>query len=152
MRSWIEISSKCCWNSTLYIHIWVTWVMVLLPCHNAWEAVEAWMWDNGLWLNPGKTELLWVHGASKSGSLTFLVLLHYPIQNQFATWEFFCSYDFCVKIRSQSCFGEPLHNFSYAPSVAFPGSGPLYLVTHILVITHLDYCNVLYVGLPLKCV
>ncbi|KAM6466454.1 uncharacterized protein PHA67_012250 [Liasis olivaceus] len=117
------------------------------------EALGVWMGNNRLQLNPGKTEWLWVGGSSVSRSLPSLVLDGValpqtdPVHNLGVLLDSRLLLKEQVAVMAKRAFAQlrvvhQLHPFLDRES--------LQSVTHALVISHIDYCNALYMGLPLK--
>lgn len=101
-------------------------------------------------LNPRKLKLLFVH----HGFLTFSVLsldgVALPWRRRFDTWEVFL--DSWILLKGQVSVSPEglLPNLSLIISFDLSGMWGSPRITQVLMITHLDYCNMFYVGWSLK--
>ncbi|XP_058013047.1 uncharacterized protein LOC131185023 [Ahaetulla prasina] len=118
------------------------------------EAVRVWMGRNRLKLNPSKTEWLWMPASRYSQLQPRLTVggeLLAPmerVRNLGVLLDGRLSFDDHVAAVSRRAFHQVRLVRQLRP---FLDRDALCTVTHALVMSRLDYCNALYMGLPLKC-
>ncbi|XP_058042561.1 retinoic acid-induced protein 2 isoform X2 [Ahaetulla prasina] len=118
------------------------------------EAVRVWMGRNRLKLNPSKTEWLWMPAPRYSQlqpQLTVGGELLAPmerVRNLGVLLDGRLSFDDHLVAVSKRAFHQVRLVRQLRP---FLDREALCTVTHALVTSRLDYCNALYMGLPLKC-
>ncbi|XP_058037869.1 uncharacterized protein LOC131197613 [Ahaetulla prasina] len=118
------------------------------------EAVRVWMGRNRLKLNPSKTEWLWMPAPRYSQlhpQLTVggeLVAPKEVVCNLGVLLDGRLSFDEHLAAVSRRAFYQVRLVRQLRP---FLDRDALCTVTHALVTSRLDYCNALYMGLPLRC-
>ncbi|XP_058052641.1 uncharacterized protein LOC131204948 [Ahaetulla prasina] len=118
------------------------------------EAVRVWMGRNRLKLNPSKTEWLWMPASRFSQlqpQLTVGGELLAPrdrVRNLGVLLDDRLSFEDHLTAVSRRAFHQVRLVRQLRP---FLDRDALCTVTHALVTSRLDYCNALYMGLPLKC-
>ena len=116
-------------------------------------AVLQWMQENGLRLNLDKTEVLRVGGPSIGGlgnSLSFGgVTLTTKSEVRSLGVHLYPALTMETQVASVVCSAY-FHLCRIAQLCPYLDVGELTTLVHALVISRLDYCNALYVGLPLR--
>uniref|UniRef100_A0A670IIH6 Reverse transcriptase domain-containing protein n=1 Tax=Podarcis muralis TaxID=64176 RepID=A0A670IIH6_PODMU len=123
-------------------------VKVLCECL---EAVGGWMAANRLRLNPDKTEVLFWGDRGRVGVGDSLVLngVTVPLKDQVCSLGVIKDSQLSMEVNSVS--GAAVYQLHLVHRLRpYLPADCLARVVHAVVISHLDYCNVLYVGLPLK--
>ncbi|XP_053150941.1 nuclear receptor subfamily 2 group F member 6 isoform X4 [Hemicordylus capensis] len=115
------------------------------------EAVLDWMGTNKLKLTPDKTEVLWVRRTDHPSKEVNLVLegVTLSLKDKVRSLDPTLSLEAQVAVVCRSAFYQLQLVRQLRPYLE---KLDLTSVTHALVTSRLDYCNVLYVGLPLKTV
>ena len=117
------------------------------------EAVLQWMQENGLRLNPDKTEVLRVGDPSIGGlgnSLSFggvTLMMKSEVRSLGVHLDLVLT--MATQVASVVCSAY-FHLWWVAQLRPYLDGGVLTTLVHALVISILDYCNALYVGLPLR--
>uniref|UniRef100_A0A803TNR7 Reverse transcriptase domain-containing protein n=1 Tax=Anolis carolinensis TaxID=28377 RepID=A0A803TNR7_ANOCA len=124
-------------------------VQVLNQCL---AAVSDWMRANKLKLNPDKTEVLLVSRKAEQGiGRGLLEGVALPLKTQVRSLgvllDSSLSLEPQVSVVARGAFAQLRLVHQLRP---YLGKSDLATVVHALVTSHLDYCNALYVGLPLK--
>ncbi|XP_077788962.1 uncharacterized protein LOC114600407 [Podarcis muralis] len=125
-------------------------VKVLCECL---EAVEGWMVANGLRLNPDKTEVLfwgdrgWV-GLGDSLALNGATV---PLKEQVCSLGVSLDSQLSIEAQVNSVSRAAVYQLHLVHRLRpYLPADCLARVVHVLDISSLDYCNALFVGLPLK--
>ncbi|XP_058030112.1 uncharacterized protein LOC131193674 [Ahaetulla prasina] len=117
------------------------------------EAVRVWMGTNRLRLNPSKTEWLWIPASRHSQLIPSLTVggeLLAPrelVRNLGVLLDAQLSLEDHLTAIARGAFYQVRLIRQLPP---FLDRDSLCTVTHALVTSRLDYCNALYMGLPLK--
>ncbi|XP_060124758.1 uncharacterized protein LOC132591228 [Zootoca vivipara] len=125
-------------------------VKVLCECL---EAVGGWMAANRLRLNPDKTEVLFVGDRRRAGVEDSLVLngVTVPLKDQVRSLGVILDSQLSMEAQVNSVSRAAVYQLHLVRRLSpYLPTDCLSRVVHALVISRLDYCNALYVGLPLK--
>uniref|UniRef100_A0A670IW23 Reverse transcriptase domain-containing protein n=1 Tax=Podarcis muralis TaxID=64176 RepID=A0A670IW23_PODMU len=125
-------------------------VKVLCECL---EAVGGWMAANGLKLNPDKTEVLFWGDRGRAGVEDSLVLngVTVPLKDQVRSLGVILDSQLSMEAQVNSVSRAAVYQLHLVCRLRpYLPADCLARVVHALVISRLDYCNALYVGLPLK--
>uniref|UniRef100_A0A670I7A7 Reverse transcriptase domain-containing protein n=1 Tax=Podarcis muralis TaxID=64176 RepID=A0A670I7A7_PODMU len=125
-------------------------VKVLCECL---EAVGGWMAANRLRLNPDKTEVLFLGDRTRAGVEDSLVLngVTVPLKDQVRSLGVILDSQLSMEAQVKSVSRAAVYQLHLARRLRpYLPADCLTRVVHALVISRLDYCNALYVGLPLK--
>uniref|UniRef100_A0A670J4S4 Reverse transcriptase domain-containing protein n=1 Tax=Podarcis muralis TaxID=64176 RepID=A0A670J4S4_PODMU len=125
-------------------------VKVLCECL---EAVGGWMAANRLRLNPDKTEVLFLGDRTRAGVEDSLVLngVTVPLKDQVRSLGVILDSQLSMEAQVKSVSRAAVYQLHLVCRLRpYLPADCLTRVVHALVISRLDYCNALYVGLPLK--
>uniref|UniRef100_A0A670HMU9 Reverse transcriptase domain-containing protein n=1 Tax=Podarcis muralis TaxID=64176 RepID=A0A670HMU9_PODMU len=125
-------------------------VKVLCECL---EAVGGWMTANRLRLNPDKTEVLFLGDRRRAGVEDSLVLngVTVPLKDQVRSLGVILDSQLSMEAQVKSVSRAAVYQLHLVRRLRpYLPADCLARVVHALVISRLDYCNALYVGLPLK--
>uniref|UniRef100_A0A670II88 Reverse transcriptase domain-containing protein n=1 Tax=Podarcis muralis TaxID=64176 RepID=A0A670II88_PODMU len=125
-------------------------VKVLCECL---EAVGGWMAANRLRLNPDKTEVLFLGDRERVGVGDSLVLngVTVPLKDQVRSLGVILDSQLSMEAQVNSVSRAAVYQLHLVRRLRpYLPANCLARVVHALVISRLDYCNALYVGLPLK--
>uniref|UniRef100_A0A670JM86 Reverse transcriptase domain-containing protein n=1 Tax=Podarcis muralis TaxID=64176 RepID=A0A670JM86_PODMU len=125
-------------------------VKVLCECL---EAVGGWMAANRLRLNPDKTEVLFLGDRTRAGVEDSLVLngVTVPLKDQVRSLGVILDSQLSMEAQVKSVSRAAVYQLHLVRRLRpYLPADCLTRVVHALVISRLDYCNALYVGLPLK--
>ncbi|XP_060135246.1 uncharacterized protein LOC132592706 [Zootoca vivipara] len=120
--------------------------------HNC-DAVGGWMAANRLRLNPDKTEVLFVGDRRWAGVEDSLVLngVTVPLKDQVCSLGVILDSQLSMEAQVNSVSRAAVFQLHLVRRLRpYLPADCLTRVVHALVISRLDYCNALYVGLPLK--
>uniref|UniRef100_A0ABM5FTP4 Reverse transcriptase domain-containing protein n=1 Tax=Pogona vitticeps TaxID=103695 RepID=A0ABM5FTP4_9SAUR len=140
-------------DTQLYISFSPTASDAVLSLQRCLGAVLQWMQENGLRLNPDKTEVLRVGGPVDGGLGNSLMYWGVALAAKSGVRSLGVHLDPTLTMETQvasvvrSAF---FHLWRIARLRPYLDTGTLTTLVHALVISRLDYCNALYVGLPLK--
>ncbi|XP_078248725.1 uncharacterized protein LOC140706526 [Pogona vitticeps] len=128
-------------------------VDAILSLQRCLEAVLQWMQENGLRLNPDNTEVLRVGGPSMGGLVNSLsfggVTLTVKSEVRSLGVHLDPTLTMETQVASMVCSAY-FYLWRIAQLHPYLDVGALPTLVHALVILRLDYCNTLYVGLPLR--
>ena len=125
-------------------------VKVLCECL---EAVGGWMAANRLRLNPDKTEVLFLGDRRRAGVEDSLVLngVTVPLKDQVRSLGVILDSQLSMEAQVNSVSRAAVYQLHLVRRLRpYLPTDCLARVVHALVISRLDYCNALYMGLPLK--
>ncbi|XP_053112476.1 uncharacterized protein LOC128327575 [Hemicordylus capensis] len=117
------------------------------------EAVMGWMWANKLKLNPDKTEVLLVSRRANRDEEILPVLdgVALPLKEQVRSLWVLLDPALLLGAQVEAVARGAFARLQLVHQLCpFLEKADLATVTHALVTSQLDYCNTLYVGLPLK--
>ncbi|XP_053111605.1 uncharacterized protein LOC128327198 [Hemicordylus capensis] len=116
------------------------------------QAVMGWTRDNKLKLNPSKTEVLIVEAQNQRGELDLPVLdgVTFPQKEQVCSLGVLLDPGLTLVSQVEAMARSAFYQLRLIRQLCpFLEEDDLKTVVHQLVISWLDYCNALYVGLPL---
>uniref|UniRef100_A0A670HRU4 Reverse transcriptase domain-containing protein n=1 Tax=Podarcis muralis TaxID=64176 RepID=A0A670HRU4_PODMU len=125
-------------------------VKVLCECL---EAVGGWVAANRLRLNPVKTEVLFLGDRRRAGVEDSLVLngVTVPLKDQVCSLGVILDSQLSMEAQVKSVSRAAVYQLHLVRRLRpYLPADCLTRMVHALVISRLDYCNALYVGLPLK--
>uniref|UniRef100_A0A670I451 Reverse transcriptase domain-containing protein n=1 Tax=Podarcis muralis TaxID=64176 RepID=A0A670I451_PODMU len=137
-------------DTQLYLSFKSEPVKVLCECL---EAVGGWMAANRLRLNPDKTEVLFLGDRRRASVEDSLVLngVTVPLKDQVRSLGVILDSQLSMEAQVKSVSRAAVYQLHLVRRLRpYLPADCLARVVHALVISRLDYCNALYVGLPLK--
>ena len=116
-------------------------------------AVLQWMQENGLRLNPDKTEVLRVGAPPISGLGSFLSFVGMTFTTKSVVHSLGVHLDPALGMESHVAsvvYTTHLHLRQIGQLHSYLDVGALTTLVHAFIISRRDYCNALYMGLPLR--